>query len=141
MEQMMAFLSLVESGVLERHPTLRLAFLEAGCGWLPYWLWRLDEVEYCHLSREVAENVRRPPSEYFRRQCFVAFEPDEPSLEQVISLVGSDRLLFGSDFPHLDHGGEIVQQAVALGDRLPAEVVARLLGENAARFFGASSRW
>jgi len=43
MEQMMALLALIEGGVLERHPQLRIGFLESGCGWLPYWLWRLDE--------------------------------------------------------------------------------------------------
>lgn len=41
MEQMMALLALIEGGVLERHPRLRVGFLESGCGWLPYWLWRL----------------------------------------------------------------------------------------------------
>jgi uncharacterized protein len=43
MEQMMAMLALIEGGVLERHPKLRVGFFEAGCGWLPYWLWRMDE--------------------------------------------------------------------------------------------------
>lgn len=38
MEQMMALLALIEGGVLERHRRLRVAFLESGCGWLPYWL-------------------------------------------------------------------------------------------------------
>jgi predicted TIM-barrel fold metal-dependent hydrolase len=48
MEQMMALLALIEGGVLERHRRLRVAFLESGCGWLPYWLWKLDE-EYKNL--------------------------------------------------------------------------------------------
>lgn len=38
MEQMMALLALIEGGVLERHPQLRIGFLESGCGWFPYWL-------------------------------------------------------------------------------------------------------
>jgi len=38
MEQMMALLALIEGGVLERHPHLRIGFLESGCGWFPYWL-------------------------------------------------------------------------------------------------------
>ena len=43
MELMLAFASLATGGVLERHPRLRCAFLEGTCGWLPWWLWRLDE--------------------------------------------------------------------------------------------------
>ena len=56
MEQMMALLALIEGGVLERHPQLRVGFFESGCGWLPYWLWRLDE-EYENLYYEVKDNV------------------------------------------------------------------------------------
>ena len=43
MEQMAAMASLVLDGALDRHPDLRVAFLESGTGWLPYWLHRLDE--------------------------------------------------------------------------------------------------
>ena len=42
MEQMAAMGSLMLLGALERHPRLRVAFLESGTGWLPYWLSRLD---------------------------------------------------------------------------------------------------
>ncbi|AUX23791.1 hypothetical protein SOCEGT47_043210 [Sorangium cellulosum] len=136
MEQMMALLTLIEGGVLERHPGLRVAFLEAGCGWLPYWLWRLDELEYRSLRGEVADNVRRKPSEYFRRQCYVGVEPDEPYLAEIIRFIGEDRLLFGTDFPHPEHGLGIVDEALALRDRLPEGVLHKLLWDNAARFYG-----
>lgn len=136
MEQMMAMLDLIESGTLERHPSLRVAFVEAGCGWVPYWLWRLDEVEYKHLAGEVSERVRMAPSAYFRRQCFVSFEPDEPLLPELIGHVGPDTLFFGTDFPHLDHDADIVAQALALRARLPEEALRKLLWDNAARFLG-----
>jgi predicted TIM-barrel fold metal-dependent hydrolase len=55
-EQMLAMLSLIGGGVLERHPTLRVAFLEAGCGWVPYWLWRMDE--HWEQTRGVAGSRR-----------------------------------------------------------------------------------
>lgn len=136
MEQMMALLALVEGGVLERHPGLRVAFLEAGCGWLPYWLWRLDEVEYRHLAGEVEEHVRMAPSAYFRRQCFVSAEPDEPLLAQHARFIGEDHLLFGTDFPHLDHEGNLVGQALALQGELGATGLEKMLWKNAARLFG-----
>ncbi|HWN68163.1 MAG TPA: amidohydrolase family protein [Haliangium sp.] len=136
-EQMMALLALIEGGVLERHPGLRVAFLEAGVGWLPYWLWRLDEVEYAHLAGEVQGNVCMKPSEYFRRQCFVSIEPDEPYLPEVLPFIGEDHLLLGSDFPHFDHDLDIVHKVLGLGTRLPDGALEKLLWRNAERFYRA----
>jgi predicted TIM-barrel fold metal-dependent hydrolase len=136
MEQMMGLLALIEGGVLERHPRLRVAFLEAGCGWVPYWLHRLDEVEYKHLAGEVEGSVRRKPSAYFHRQCFVGFEPEEPYLPALAPLIGEDNLLFGTDFPHLDHGDDVVGGALALAGALPEATVRKILWENPARFYG-----
>ncbi len=135
MEQMMAILALIEGGVLERHPKLRVGFLESGCGWLAYWLWRLDE-EYEELHWEVKGNVTMKPSEYFRRQCFVAIEPSEPYLDLIIQYIGSDNLLFGSDYPHMDHKSDIVEKAVALEERLSREIVQKILWDNPAHFYG-----
>ncbi|MET0583582.1 MAG: amidohydrolase family protein, partial [Candidatus Binatia bacterium] len=42
-EQMIASLCVVAGGLLERFPRLKFAFMEAGCGWVPYWMERLDE--------------------------------------------------------------------------------------------------
>lgn len=137
LEQMMALLALIEGGVLERHPDLQVAFLEAGAGWLPYWLWRLDEVEYANLAWEVHGNVCMKPSEYFRRQCFVALEPDEPYLPEVLRFIGEDRLLLGSDFPHFDHDLDIVDKTIELGERLPDGALDKLLWRNAERFYRA----
>ncbi|MEO1019503.1 MAG: amidohydrolase family protein, partial [Pseudomonadota bacterium] len=134
MEQMMALLSLLEGGVMERHPGLRFGFLEAGCGWMVNWLWRLDEVEYAHLAGEVASTIRQKPSAYFRRQCVIGIEPDEPLLAETLNYLGPRHLMFGSDFPHVDHAADIVGEAV----RLPLErnLLARVLWDNAAEFLG-----
>ncbi|CAM1369049.1 amidohydrolase family protein [Tenacibaculum xiamenense] len=98
-----AFISLLTSGVLERYPTLKFAFLEAGSSWLPYWLWRLDTICYPDFPNQTKENIKMLPSEYFKRQCWIAIEPGEPCLREVINIIGSNRLLFASDFPHPDH--------------------------------------
>jgi predicted TIM-barrel fold metal-dependent hydrolase len=138
MEQMMALLALIEGGVLERHPRLRVAFLEAGCGWLPYWLGRLD-MEYEHLAGEVEEHVRMKPSAYFRRQCFMAAELHEPLLPESIRHIGEDCVLFGTDFPHLDHDVHSVERALALRGVLGEATLRKTLGTNASRFFGAEA--
>lgn len=140
MEQMMAMLALIEGGVLERHPGLRVAFLEAGAGWVPYWLSRLDG-EYRQLGWEVADRVRIKPSDYVRRQCYVACDPGEPGLEDVIDLLGEDRLLFGSDFPHVDHDPNVEGAVARLSARLPGGTTARkILRHNPDAFYGFHSR-
>jgi predicted TIM-barrel fold metal-dependent hydrolase len=136
MEQMMALLALIEGGVLERHPKLRIGFLESGCGWLPYWLWRLDE-EYQVTPWEVKDRVRLMPSEYFRRQCFIAVDPSEPYLSQLIDYIGSDNIIFGSDYPHMDHKPDIVSQIVQLEKDLAKETVEKILAYNPTRFYGS----
>jgi len=138
MEQMMALLALIEGGVLERHPQLRVGFLESGCGWLPYWLWRLDEVEYKNLAWEVRETVKMKPSEYFRRQCFIGIEPSEPYLHQMIDYIGTDNVMVGSDFPHLDHEPDTIKEAIALQEHLPRKTVQKLLWDNPVRFYGVT---
>ncbi|MEH2364901.1 MAG: amidohydrolase family protein [Nostoc sp.] len=136
MEQMMALLALIEGGVLERHPKLKVAFLESGCSWLPYWLWRLDE-EYENLAWEdtIHDNVKIKPSEYFRRQCFIAIEPSEPLLAQAIKYIGTDNLIFGSDYPHMDHKPNIVADMVKLEEKFSKETVQKILWDNPCRFY------
>jgi predicted TIM-barrel fold metal-dependent hydrolase len=138
MEQMMAFLALYEGGVLDRHPGLRVGFLEAGCGWVPYWLWRLDE-EVRQLAGELEGRVSAPPSVCFQRQCFVGFEPGEPYLGDVLARIGPDKLLFGSDFPHVDHDEDLAGQARLLGRRVPDHALQALLWDNGARFYGLTA--
>lgn len=138
MEHMIAFLSLLEGGVLERHPGLRVGFLEAGAGWVPYWLWRLDE-EYRCMGGEVRATVRELPSTYFKRQCYVTIEPGEPYLRSVIECIGADCLLFGTDFPHPDHDGEAAGAVFGLAATLGDEALRRLVSDNPRRFYGLES--
>ncbi len=101
MEQMLGLVSLCSGGVLARHPKLRVAFLEANCTWLPWLLWRLDE----GWEREGdiwARDLTRKPSDYFKKQCFVSVEPDEDGVKYVIDYIGTDRLVFSTDYPHGD---------------------------------------
>ena len=101
MEQMAAMASLVLDGALERHPSLRVAFLESGTGWLPYWLHRLDEhIEW--LADTECDELSLSASEYFARQCVISSEAEDALAASVISAVGADHVLWASDFPHPD---------------------------------------
>jgi uncharacterized protein len=100
-EQMLALGSFCAGGVFARHPKLRVAFLEANCSWLPWLLWRLDE----GWEREGdvwASDLRMAPSQYFKAHCVVSAEPDETMVKHVIDTVGSDQIVFSTDFPHGD---------------------------------------
>jgi predicted TIM-barrel fold metal-dependent hydrolase len=134
MEQMLAMLALVERGVLERHPRLRVAFLESGCGWLPYWLWRMDE--HWEKTRGIDGEPELPlrPSDYVRRQCWISCEPDEPYLRDVIHLIGEDRVVFASDYPHPDHAWPETVETMRAAD-LPDGVKRKILHDNAAALY------
>jgi predicted TIM-barrel fold metal-dependent hydrolase len=140
MEAMMALLSLIEGGVLEAHPSLRVGLLEAGCGWLPYWLWRLDHVEFAQLRGEVRRRVRRPPSEYFQRQCWIALEPGEAMLDRVVMDLGAPRMVFGTDFPHLDHDHGIVDDMMALRGTLGDQALRTILWDSPCHLMGMVPR-
>jgi predicted TIM-barrel fold metal-dependent hydrolase len=98
-EQMMNLTTLIAFGILERHPRLRVALLEAGAVWaLPY-VHRLDE----HMDVFGYPNARLTmrPSEYFRRQCFVSVEEPEPGLMAMLEAYPGS-VVFASDYPHAD---------------------------------------
>jgi predicted TIM-barrel fold metal-dependent hydrolase len=134
MELMLAFASLAAGGVLERHPRLRCAFLEGTCGWLPWWLWRLDEAwEKFGPGSEV--KVSGLPSEYFARQCFVATDADERVLAQVIEAVGDDSIVVSTDYPHSDGlFPTAIEEFVALPGVSQASK-AKILWDNCARLY------
>jgi uncharacterized protein len=101
MEQMAAMASLFLEGTLERHPDLRVAFLESGTGWLPYWLHRLDEHREW-LEDTECSGLSLSPSEYFARQCIISSEADDALAASVVASAGSDHVVWASDFPHPD---------------------------------------
>ena len=101
MEQMAAMASLVLDGALERHPSLRVAFLESGTGWLPYWLHRLDEHREWLADTECAD-LSLSASDYFARQCVISSEAEDALAASVIDAVGADHVVWASDFPHPD---------------------------------------
>ncbi|MDQ6852810.1 MAG: amidohydrolase [Actinomycetota bacterium] len=93
---------LLAGGVCERFPDLRIVFLEANGGWIVPWLERLDH-HHEIFSWDVPW-LRHEPSEYFRRQCWISFDPDESALAFTANspLVGADRIVWASDYPHPD---------------------------------------
>ena len=100
-EGMLTTAVIIMNGFLERFPNLRCAVLESGTGWIPYWMERLDE----HFGRRRDELplLTKPPSEYFKHpNLWFSCESDEEMLPYTLSVLGDDRLVMASDYPHWD---------------------------------------
>jgi len=93
--------SLIGSGLMDRYPKLRIGTLEAGHGWLPFWMARIDE--HARTIRSEIPELKMMPSEYvLSGRYFQSIEiPEGLKLTNaVIDLVGEDVLMYASDYPH-----------------------------------------
>lgn len=127
--------NLCASGVLERHPKLRFATIEAGIGWVSWLLEAMDEAFYKHRMW-VSPDLKEPPSYYYRRQGFASFGEDRSGLALGAAHDLIDNFMWANDYPH--HEGTWPHSAAAIertmGD-LTDEQRAKVLGLNAARFW------
>lgn len=129
------FSHLVCGGVLERHPALRVVVLEAGGGWLAHWFDRFDH--FAAVYAWMAPELRRKPSDYFRRQCWISFDPDESTLPALAPLIGEDRIVWASDYPHLDATFPgVVDELESHLAGLPPGARDGIRGGNATRLYG-----
>ena len=133
-EQMIGALCIVAGGILEEFPRLRVAFLEAGAGWVPYWIERMDE-HYEYMQPAVPW-LKKTPGEYMRsEQVFYSFEPDEQTLPFVLDFVGHDRLVFASDYNHGDCKFPYTVSSMLERKDLPEGAMNRIMNENARRLY------
>jgi predicted TIM-barrel fold metal-dependent hydrolase len=128
------FALMLFSGALERHPRLQLVLAEAGVGWLPYFIQRLD-MEWNALRDKLDYAPAIPPSELFRRQVKSTFE-EEPLGAQLLPLVGTDSCMWASDYPHTDSTFPNSLRAIeeSLG-KLSAEDRRKVTATNCARLY------
>jgi len=132
-EQMIAVSVIICSGILDRHPKLRVAFLEGGVGWVPFWMERLDE-HYATCPGEV--DCKAKPSEYIKgSQLYFSGSSEEVSIPFVSEVIGEDRLMYSSDYWHFDakFWGSVadISQRTNLSDSAKRKILA----ENAARLY------
>ena len=125
-------LSMLETGVPVRFPNLRIAFTEAGIGWVPWIMLRIDK-EYNERRRDLPFYNDRP-STYMKNMFFSTQPIEEPAnlreLATFLSLFdGENSVIFSSDWPHhdFDHPSKILQ--IPISD----EARRKILGTNALR--------
>jgi predicted TIM-barrel fold metal-dependent hydrolase len=133
--QMIQLTSIVLNGVLERFPTLTLAFMEAGAGWVPFLVERLDRE-----CQNRGAGLRSLPSEQLRSdRIFFHCELDEQMLPGALDMLGADRFFAASDFPH-EPPHEFVASVAAFRARrdVPDAAKVRILHDNATRLYRIS---
>jgi len=127
--------ALLGSGVMDRYPKLRIGTLEAGHGWLPFWMKRLDE--HAETIRAALPELKMTPSEYVMSgRYFQSIEIPEggPMTNAVADLVGDDVLMYASDYPHGEsHFPESVKLALAW--QMSEERRRKLMWDNACRLY------
>jgi predicted TIM-barrel fold metal-dependent hydrolase len=122
------------SGVLERHPGLRVVMVESGSGWLAWVLHAMDDAyrEHAHF---VQPKLKELPSEYFRRQGFVTFQHDPVGFHNT-RFTGDDCLMWGSDYPHSEGTWpNSLDYLTRQLDGVPEETIDKVLYGNAARLY------
>lgn len=98
--------SLLYEGIPEKFPDLEFIFQEAGIGWIPYMMWRLDD-HYLEMSYEIPA-LEKLPSSYIRNQFYFTTQPlghvaDNPKyIADMIEMIGPDRIMYSADIPHPD---------------------------------------
>lgn len=134
--QMRQITSMIFEGVPARFPRLRIAYLEAGVGWVPYFVQRMDE-EFEKRGHVEAPRLPQRPSDYVKGgNIYFSCEAEEILLKPAIDYVGARQVLYASDFPHWDHSyphslKELTDRPdVAEGDKR------RIFSDNPRRLYG-----
>lgn len=132
----------VNSGVLERHPDLKIALVECNAGWLAYAMQQWDHALHSRYAEIAARggvldaDLEAPPSYYVRRQvkCQFMWDPAAVALRHDI---GMDVLMWGSDYPHMEGASPDSQLWVEkLFAGVPKDEVMKIVHDNAADLLG-----
>jgi predicted TIM-barrel fold metal-dependent hydrolase len=132
---MMSVVDFLWSGVLVRHPNLKLAYAESQMGWLPYILERIDDVWEDNQGWAQTKHIPEPPSSYFHRNMWMCFFKDQTGIDNR-DRIGIDRITFETDYPHSDSTWpETRAVAAKLLDGLSDDEIHRVVRGNAIELF------
>jgi predicted TIM-barrel fold metal-dependent hydrolase len=141
---MMAFTALASGGILDRFPSLKVVFLEAGCQWVPFIIERMH-----HRYKNQGSALRKflpqtapiqqlPVMEYIKRgTIFFSTEVEDEILPTVLNLAGEGQVIFGSDMPHGDRercAARMLQERKDISESAKISI----LETNPARLYGLS---
>jgi predicted TIM-barrel fold metal-dependent hydrolase len=108
--------------------TVKVIVLESDAGWAGYLLNCMDAVAKTAVGRGM--KLKKLPSYYFYRQCWISGDPDEKAFGRIVDFVGADKFFWVSDFPHPDHPSNSMIELAELVDPLSEDTRRKVLGEN-----------
>lgn len=96
------FTALMWSGAFENHPNLKYVFTEQGCSWILEWLRVLEFKAANPIFKYFTKDLSLTPTEYFQRQCYMGASFMRHDEGEDRYKIGVDKLLYGTDYPHLE---------------------------------------
>jgi uncharacterized protein len=122
------FHALLNQGLPQRFPGLRIGFIETGAQWVPYALH--------DLAKRLQRRGEQMDEGILARSGFYVTVQTDDDLDYVLRYAGEDTLMIGSDYGHSDNAAELeALRKLRDGGELPARVVDKILGDNPARFY------
>ena len=92
---------LIFGGILERFPKLKVVCAEADAGWVPHFMYRMDHAVERSPHQLGNVTLSRKPSEYLLENIYLTFQDDLTAFK-LKDMLSTDRMMWASDFPHLD---------------------------------------
>lgn len=129
-ENTIAIARIIASGLLDKHPRLKLVCPHLG-GTLPYISGRMDH--QLTVLKRGPQNLQRKPSEYLRSIYMDIVSPLPEAMRFALDFSSADKLLFSSDHPWVQPK-EILEPLLSL--KLPAADEQKILSGNARQLFG-----
>jgi uncharacterized protein len=94
-----SIVNIIASGMLERHPELKVVSVESGVGWIPF----VMEALLYEMSENSPRDLKRlslTPLEYFQRQIYATTWFESADIAYTVQRLGEDHIMFETDFPH-----------------------------------------
>jgi predicted TIM-barrel fold metal-dependent hydrolase len=123
------------SGRLDRHPKLKIGLIESGMGWVPFGIEALEH-QFNEMLPSKSKLLQRRPWEYFRDHFWVTYWFEKVGPAKLLDVLGYDKVLFETDFPHPTSLYPGVQDHImeTLGG-YPEEVRKKVLETNAVKLY------
>ena len=132
---MNALAGLIWGAIPQRYPKLKFVIVEGGIGWIASLLGLMDHWWKDHY-RWMEPKLDELPSTYFKRQFWATFEDDRAGI-LTRELLGVDRLMWGSDYPHTEGTFPYSQEQIKKDFAgVPESDVYQMVVGNAAQLYG-----
>jgi len=126
----LAITRMIFEGFFDQYPNLKIIASHAG-GALPYLAGRFEKGNEVEIPQR--RQMKRKPIDYLRHIYYDCITYSPAALEFLISVVGADHVMFGTDWPHQVHD---IRGAFANTARLPKDQCDAVRGNNALKVFG-----